>query len=671
MKKPIATSRLLNCANLTWQNQVPVAVDFDDIYFNRDGGVDESRHVFIAGNRLAERFHVLTKRSCFVIAETGFGTGLNFLCTRELWLNTAPDSAVLHFISFEKHPIQRDDLSRLHACWPEFSDGCEQLLASYPLPQQGYHRLIFDHGRIHLTLIYGDLIEMLPTLDARIDAWFLDGFAPSRNPAMWHDSLFQTMARLSKAGTTLATFTVARHVRDGLTTVGFHLNKAPGFGSKLEMLTGEMVTDPMEKPTRQAPTRSIWFSRQPQPVERPAEAIIIGAGLAGATTARALAERGISVKVFERHSAPAQAGSGNPQGALYAKLSARPTAHSDFHLAGFQQATRLLAPLLHSHPDMVDLCGVLQLALTDKEAERQRELIALGHYSPELVQWVDQPSASNLASSEVSSGGLFFPSAGWVSPPAFCRWLLQHPLIELITDCSVQSLNRIQQGVQHEWMLETSRGAHYCAPVVVVCGAAEASAFEQLHHLPLKPIRGQTSYVDATPDLPRIKTVVCGDGYISPALHGRYCYGASFNLHQQDMQLSARDQKDNLDKLLAALPGFGALSQASLPEGRVGFRCTTPDYLPVVGPAPVYELFIEHYAKLRDDANWRFSTPASYHDGLFVNAGHGSKGLITCPISAELLAAQICNEPLPLERSLSELIHPARFIIKKLIRNQL
>jgi len=425
----------------------------------------------------------------------------------------------------------------------------------------------------------------------------------------------------------------------------------------------------------QTSTKPIWFSRPPPPADHPVGAIIIGAGLAGATTARALAERGMRVKVLERHSAPAQAGSGNPQGALYAKLSARPTAHSNFHLAGFQQATRLLAPLLNLHPDMANLCGVLQLALTDKEAERQRELIELGHYTPELVQWVDQSTASELAGSRVGSGGLFFPSAGWVSPPAFCHWLLQHPYIELITDCSVQDIKQTQHDsldkTQQGWTLETTNGEQYTAEVVVVCGAAEAAAFAQLRHLPLKPIRGQTSYLEASPDLPRIKTVVCGDGYISPALHGRYCYGASFNLHHHDTQLSVQDQQENLEKLLVALPGFAALNPASLPEGRVGFRCTTPDYLPVVGPAPVYELFIEHYAKLRDDANWRFSTPPTFHSGLYVNTGHGSKGLITCPISADLLAAQICNEPLPLEESLSDLIHPARFIIKKLIRNQI
>ncbi|WP_409523368.1 FAD-dependent 5-carboxymethylaminomethyl-2-thiouridine(34) oxidoreductase MnmC [Nitrincola sp. MINF-07-Sa-05] len=409
----------------------------------------------------------------------------------------------------------------------------------------------------------------------------------------------------------------------------------------------------------------IWFSRQP--TERPEAVIIVGAGLAGATTARALAERGIRVKVLERQNKPAQAGSGNPQGALYAKLSARPTAHSDFHLAGFQQVTRLLAPLMHTHPDMVSLCGVLQLALTDKEAKRQQELIELAHYSAELVQWVDQTTATAIAGSEVGAGGLFFPSAGWVSPPAFCHWLLEHPQIELITGCEVKRINRTQDG----WMLDTANRTQYSASVVVVCGAAEAAAFEPLHHLPLKPIRGQTSYVEASPGLPHIKTVVCGDGYISPALHGRYCFGASFNLHNHDAKLTIQDQQENLEKLVAALPGFAALNTASIKEGRVGFRCTTPDYLPAVGPAPVFDSFIEHYGKLRDDANWRFSTPASFHDGLYINAGHGSKGLITCPISAELLAAQICDEPLPLENAMSDLVHPARFIIKKLIRNQL
>ncbi len=652
-------SERLATARLQWQESIPESEQFGDIYFNRAGGVAETEHVFLNANRLGERF-AAHQHGSFVIAETGFGTGLNFLCARDLWLQQAPERGQLHFVSCEKYPLTREDLARALSAFPQFADGAAQLIDGYPEPVPGFFTLRLDQGRVLLTLLLGDALNSLPQLDARVDAWFLDGFAPAKNPELWNDQLFAQIARLSGPGTSCATFTAAGMVRRGLQAVGFEIRKVPGFGRKREMISGTFTGNNTE--TRPA-GQPIWFQR-PEAEANDQPVVVIGAGLAGASTARALADLGVPVRVLERHPEPGLEGSGNPQGALYAKLPAKPTAHSRFHLAGLSYTAGLIRPLQHEQPDIGQLCGVLQLATSAKEQTRQQQLVDTGAYPESLVRAVSSPEASELAGQDCPWPALFFPEAGWVSPPAFCHQLLNHPLIQCHYDTSVEALQPSNAG----WRLV---GTAFTASQVVVCCANEALRFEQLAQLPLKPIRGQTSQTVQPADRAPLNTVVCGEGYISPPLHGHYCFGASFKLRDTALEVRDEEHRHNLDILQRALPTL-AKSLAGQPlQGRVALRCSSADYLPLVGPVPNLPAFIETYAKLRDDARWPFDTPPPLLPGLFVNTGHGSKGLISCPISAQLIAALISGAPLPLEAELAQILHPARFTIKNLIRQTL
>ncbi|MBV0934541.1 bifunctional tRNA (5-methylaminomethyl-2-thiouridine)(34)-methyltransferase MnmD/FAD-dependent 5-carboxymethylaminomethyl-2-thiouridine(34) oxidoreductase MnmC [Marinobacterium weihaiense] len=653
MTEPLQTARL------NWQGEVPESAAFGDIYFNRAGGVAETEHVFLAANQLPERFAAAHQRP-FVIAETGFGTGLNFLCARQLWLQQAPADAQLHFISCEKFPLSRDDLARALSAFPQFRDGTAQLLEGYPAPIPGFFTLSLDGGRVLLTLLLGDALETLPQLDARVDAWFLDGFAPAKNPELWNDHLFAQIARLSGPGTSCATFTAAGIVRRGLQAAGFEIHKVPGFGRKREMISGRFGAD---HPVSAPPEDPIWFKRPP-PADTGAGVTVIGAGLAGASTARALAEQGIAVTVIERHPAPACEGSGNPQGALYAKLPAQPTPHSRFHLAGLCHTAARIQPLRQARPDVGQLCGVLQLAPNDKELTRQQQLIDTGAYPESLVQAVDAERASALAGQPCARPALFFPTAGWVSPPRFCQQLLDHPLIRCHYGVDVSGLDH-RDGCWH------LLGTPYTASTLVICCATNALRFTQLAHLPLKPIRGQTTQTAVPAEGPRLQTVVCGEGYISPPLAGEYCFGASFKLRDTALDVREEEHRHNLAILARALPTLGEqLAQQPL-QGRAALRCSSADYLPLVGPVQDQPAFIDTYAKLRDDARWPFDTPPPLLPGLFVNCGHGSKGLITAPLSGQLIAAQITGAPLPMERELARILHPARFTIKNLIRKSL
>ncbi|KEA64259.1 putative peptidase [Marinobacterium lacunae] len=648
----------LTPAELSWQDDTPVSVQFDDIYFNKSGGLAETEYVFLAANDLPSRWRSLASGERFTLAETGFGTGLNFLCARKLWLDLAPADARLHYISFEKHPLLPEDLAQALSHWPQFADGAQQLKAAWPPPLRGLYTLEFDSARITLTLAFGDAEDMLADLNGQVDAWFLDGFAPSRNPGMWSEQLFAEIAAHSRKGTTFSTFTAAGLVRRGLASVGFHVTKQPGFGRKREMLNGYFDTEALPE-QRTAP----WMAR-PQPiVDAPRHAIVIGAGIAGCSTAAALANRGWRVDLLERNAAPALEGSGNPQGALFIKLPTRPTRQSELHIAGLQYTAALVRRLTSAQPDMGELCGVLSLALTDKEAAHQQQVIEAGLYPSQLVSAVTQQQASTLAGVEVSAGGLYFPQAGWVSPPLLCRHLLEHPNIRCHFDTSVTSLTRCDSSGQ--WRINDGQ---FNAPVIIVCSAAEASTLPPLQGLPLKPIRGQTTQAQAPAMHSTLQRVVCGEGYISPPLDGRYCFGASFKLHDTDLDVRDEEHQANLQLLRRAIPELADTLDMQSADGRAAFRATTPDYMPIVGPVPDTDWVVERFARLRKDSNWRFEPGMRHLPGLFINAGHGSKGLVSCPISAQLIASLVDESPLPLSQPVVEAVSPVRFVIKKLIR---
>lgn len=644
-------------AQLDWNDQgQPLSRQFGDVYFSREDGLGETRHVFLAGNELPERFAALPAGARLVIGETGFGTGLNFLCTWQLFDQLAPADASLHFVSVEKYPLAASDLQRALTLWPELAHWSAQLLEQYQAIHPGFQRLVLDGGRVILTLLIGDALQVLPQLDARIDIWFLDGFAPDKNPEMWTQPLFQELARLSAPGANLATFTSKGTVRRGLIEAGFVIRRAPGYGKKWEILCGryEGHAATAEKP---------WHARPPRPDER--AALVIGAGLAGCATAASLAARGWQITLLERHDQVAQEASGNPQGVLYLKLSAHGTALSQLVLAGFGHTRRLLQHLQQGQD--WDACGVLQLAFDAQEAGRQAKLTEA--FPADLLHSLSREQAEARAGVALPAGGLFYPEAGWVHPPALCRQLAEHPRIRLLTHSEALELRRVEgrwQALDGERLLAE-------APVAILAGAAEVRRFAA--ELPLKRIRGQISRLPQTTRSAELACVVCAEGYVAPPRGGEHTLGASFDFHSLDCTPTAAEHAGNLELLreistdLAERLDADRLDPAQL-EGRAAFRCTSPDYLPIVGPLADPAAFAETYAVLGKDARQIPDSHCPWRDGLYVNSGHGSRGLISAPLCAELLAAWLDDEPLPLPRAVAEACHPNRFLLRKLIRGQ-
>ncbi|TDV45976.1 tRNA 5-methylaminomethyl-2-thiouridine biosynthesis bifunctional protein [Pseudomonas helmanticensis] len=652
-------------AQLDWDDQGrPRSRVFDDVYFSDKSGLDETRYVFLEQNRLAERFAALSASGRLVIGETGFGTGLNFLCAWQLFEQHAVAGARLHFVSVEKYPLSPADLKRALALWPELKPLADQLLRHYVAIHAGFQRITLANGRVTLTLLIGDALEQLPQLDAQIDAWFLDGFAPAKNPDMWTAELFVELARLAAPGSTISTFTSTGWVRRLLNAAGFKMKRTPGIGHKWEILRGEFLGWPAEvaPPVPDKP----WFAR-PAPIVAERRALVIGAGLAGCATASSLAARGWQVALLERHDAVAQEASGNPQGVLYLKLSAHGTALSQLIVSGFGYTRRLLETLQRG-TDWDD-CGVLQLAFNAKEAERHAQLAQA--FPEDLLQWLEQPAAQARAGVSVAHGGLYYPEGGWVHPPALCQAQAAQANIELLSHRDVLELRKVDD----QWQALDGDRLLASAPIVVLAGAAEIKRFTQSAELPLKRIRGQITRLAETAESQALATVVCAEGYVAPARLGEHTLGASFDFNSDDLTPTTAEHVGNLamlEEISTDLVARLHLSKQPVEDlqGRAAFRCTSPDYLPIVGPLADRQAFLDAYAALSKDARQVPDIACPWLDGLYVNSGHGSRGLITAPLSGELLAAWLDNEPLPLPRSVAEACHPNRFALRQLIRGK-
>jgi tRNA 5-methylaminomethyl-2-thiouridine biosynthesis bifunctional protein len=658
-------------AALEWRGGDPHSLCFDDLYYARENGLAESCHVFLQGNDLPARW-AEHPHPCFRIAETGFGTGLNFLLTWHLW-QQSPQRPDLHYLSAEKFPLQREDLARALAPWRELAPLATALLERYPGLVPGQHRLLLAGGRITLDLWWEDAAHTLGDLACRgavVDAWYLDGFAPARNEAMWRGEMFRSMAAASRPGARLATFTAAGQVRRGLAGAGFEVVKVPGYGRKRECLRGRW---PGPAPAPAAAAAAAVDTPWDLPAARataPAAALVLGGGLAGCCAAAALARRGIGVTLLERETV-AGAGSGNDQGVLYTRLSRRHSPLTDFALQSFRFAAQLYRELLQAGV-LVEgrdgaLCGSFHRCRDRSEMAALATALAA---VPELAQVVDRVRAGELLGVSQETAGYWFPRSGWLHPPAVCRALLCDANIAVMERCGEVTLEPGGSG----WRAVAGGRTLAEAPCAVVATGNRATSSSGLDWLPLRAIRGQTTRLPATASTRALRAVLCHDGYVPPARQGSHWIGATFDLQDWESAPRAEDNRRNLAALAAAVPpwreALAALDPARL-AGRVGFRCASPDYLPLVGPVPEREEFLRSYAPLRRNARQRIERRGPYIPGLFLSTAHGARGLTSAPLAGELLASQICNEPLPLDRGLCRALSPARFLVRDLARNRI
>jgi tRNA 5-methylaminomethyl-2-thiouridine biosynthesis bifunctional protein len=665
----VLTSYQLETPGLSWgEDGAPHSNQFDDVYFDKESGLEETRHVFLKNNQLFDRWASMPNRA-FVIAETGFGTGLNFLCTWQAFLNEAPSDKQLHFISVEKYPLSKQTLAAALKMWPSLQHFSQQLIDAYPVVCHGFHRIELEQGRIQLLLWFGEAEDGFEALDADVDAWFLDGFAPSKNPEMWSDNLFKHIHRLSHQGTTFSTFTAAGIVRRGLKNVGFDVRKVKGFGQKREMSVGELNQNVAPLTERMSQGQS-WFNLRQNTHSNVSNVLVVGAGLAGANTAFALANQGIKVTVWEKGSHIACGASGNPQGMLYPKLASQDTPVNRFYLSAYLRAADLYSRL-DKNNEFWDQCGLIQIPKNDKEAGRFEKLLQDKLYPDSILQ-----------ASKDRKGSLFLPLSGWVVLTSLCEKLLSHDNITVNLNNPLEALTPVKDNGKTVGWNAVSKGEEVHFSHVVLCTANDTKALNITPNTPDYPIRGQVSYttmdnakeacqrIGEPIDKLHFQKVLCDFGYVSPSINGLLHFGSTYDLKDQDDQVREEGHKRNLAILesLLILPKDTFKTEDC--GGRVSFRCAVPDYTPIVGPVQTERVYQEAYAALQKNAKWKSNETAEPIQQLYLNIGHGSRGLISTPLSGQYIASLILGTPSPLEQTVSHKLHPSRFVIRDLKRSQ-
>lgn len=646
---------------------------FDDRYHAPYGAFEQAAHVFLAGNELPTRWQ---GRGDFTVLETGFGLGNNFLATWAAWRADPRRSARLRFISIEKHPLSLAGLRRALAGTSE-PELAADLFDAWPPLTPDMHLLAFDDGRVELLLVLGDATERLREIVASVDAFYLDGFAPARNPQMWAPFLFKAMSRLAAPGATAATWSAARVVRDGLQQAGFAWRRADGIGGKHDITLARFEPRaPLRKPvarTGDGAVRSV---------------AIIGGGLAGAACAQALAREGLQCTVFDRHAQPAGAASGNVAGLFHGVFHPDDGMHARAHRAAALAAAPAYARAIAA--GVAGQCDGL-VRLTPEHAEPsplEAALARSGLPSEYLQAWsADQVQAAGGP----ACAAWFYPGGGWISPNELARWWLRGDAIAWRGGVGVAKLHR----VANEWHLLDGSGALISTTDAVVFANAgdattlwsrtstpadSAMAADTDWIAPLASTRGQVSIVaPGTPGLRAPRLPIAGSGYALTLKDGAVMCGATTSADDPDTDVRLADHAHNLRQLAAVTgsslradrailharidpddPGHIAATLVAKGQlhGRVGWRATAADRLPLIGAVPM-QLSHEDGALPDHPRHWP-RVP-----GLFVVSGFGSRGLTWAPLAGRLIAAWITEAPYPLPADVVAALDPARFATRK------
>ncbi|NVJ61998.1 MAG: bifunctional tRNA (5-methylaminomethyl-2-thiouridine)(34)-methyltransferase MnmD/FAD-dependent 5-carboxymethylaminomethyl-2-thiouridine(34) oxidoreductase MnmC [Gammaproteobacteria bacterium] len=679
---------ILHCADIEWRDGLPFSRQFNDIYYSRQDGLEESYYTFIEGNNLPYRWQINstntndnkhlrnsstnTKKrqtNIFRVCEFGFGTGLNFFTTVNTWqqhrqINPTLNNHWLHFYSVEKHPLTLSDFSKSADLWPVFQEISSQLIEVYPIPFKGIYRIDLPNYQVSLFLYWMDLADALNEImiqqPKNIDAFYLDGFAPAKNPDAWEQDLFQKIQALAGPDATLATFSAAGFVRRGLSDIGFNMSKRKGFGTKREMLTGRFNNSSnLSETPDNFKSKYLLNSLYRPPISRPSKKVaIIGAGIAGCSTARELVEAGLEVHLFESKSGVATGASGSSAGIFYPFLSNDINPTSEFYLQAYY--TLLQTIKQHSLNQFVHPIGVTLKNTGAKLKFNVEQWIAT---QEELSRWVIT-SANN---------DIYFPLSGHVDLKAICESLIANKNITAHFNSVVSGL--VQTGSQ--WQIEVSQQKELF-DAVVICNSFEISELLPNQFMPANKVRGQTAIVKHL-STPSLSSVWCDSVYAVPITNntssdqtlddysnsGQTIYGgATFELDDDNSEFSEASHNKLIRELGQLLST--EIDEANCEFGRVGFRYCSIDRLPYVGPVSDHVLDRQIYDDLHHGKQLSNYAAPNYLPNLFVNTAHGARGITSSFLSAQIIKSYILNDSFPLPFKLIEKVHPNRQLFKEL-----
>ncbi len=642
-------------AEIEWLNGVPFSPMFNDFYCSCESGQEESKYVFIEHSQFIDKIKSLKENSHFTIAEAGFGAASNFLTTLIKWKEIAPPNTSLHYISIEKYPLKPQDLKQILQLFPELYANAHELLAQYYLLTKGYHRITLSKN-VFLTLIIDDVNNALTQLNTNVDIWYLDGFSPSKNEAMWNDYTIKQIAKLSSINTTFSTYAANSNLFRTLIANGFHVIKAKGFGKKREMLHGYLI----QKSESKAKINKPYLALNQTSHNNVQNIAVIGGGISGATTAYALAKRGYNVTIFERNSSLAQEASGNNQGVIYGNFSIHDKYLFELSSNSYRLTNHLIN-LLDPDNNYHQQCGVIQLSHNSQQHKRNLELI--NHINDQdFVRYVNNAKIEEISGCKPKfADGIYFPHGMWINPVQFIQSLVQQHSITIKTSTNITKLEYIKS----QWVLSIENNPiSENFDAVVLCNSFILNQFEQTAQLPVRKIRGQVSTSSSTSP---VDCVVCGEGYITPNYQNNFSFGATFDFENENFNVTQEEHLQNITTIESMIEINKPIDLASL-SGKTNIRVSTNDYLPIIGPVSARDWFMTEYARLSLDKNYFFKNKVEYIPNLFINCGYGSKGLLFASLGGEIIANYIENTQLPISEELRQAIHPNRLYARELIK---
>jgi len=671
--------------NLIWRDGQPYSELFDDIYFSSGmahkpavndpegkneseevAGEGEFQHVFFKHNGLPGRWQ---GRNDFVIAELGFGSGLNCILTIREWLkhcSQCNEEKTLHYIAIEKYPLSAAAVVELISRYPELKSFCDELLENYPPAIETTHsRRLFDN-RVHIHFKFMDVCDALENHRLNVDAWFLDGFSPAKNPDMWSQKLFSLIAQNSRDGTTCSTYTCAGLVKRNLQKAGFVVNKVTGFGKKREMLVAELsVSEKSVVQSNNITTPSLKYKDKPwfePPMPKPVvikNATIIGAGIAGLSLAYALVQRGWAVTVVDKHSDTIKEASSNPAPIVYPRLSINNDIDTEFFIAAYCYALysfKLLQKKSQRQFWFDD--GLLQLM----DEKRISQIIKKFQFNSDFISIVEELIKTTPAGKK-DQVTVNYASAGVVLPAILCDILKSECGNKLnIIDTKVTNINF--DG--NKWQCLHASQLIKEAEILIIANGTGINDLGLSLKFPVEAIRGQVIELNENRKSQKIKKTRNADVHITSAINTKHYLGATYARNCEMLEVCQTDNKKLLDLLNKNHPGI--FKEDDVCKTWVGFRTMSKDRVPIVGAVPDASYFNKEYADIRHGNTIKSYKPAHYLNGLYISAAHGSRGFTSSFISAEIIASQIAGEPSPVSNKILDYLTPSRFIVNSLKR---
>ena len=635
-------------AQINWSDQYgAISKQFDDIYFNSELKIDQTRYLLQQGNHLLKRW-LDCKNDFFCIAESALGCAVNLLLTCQLFEqflaeNPANPLKRLIFTSFEKHPLRKIDLQRALQNAPELSAFTTPLLAQYPLALIGCHRIHINNVTIDLWL--GDIFDTLPTLyqyqTGLFDIWCVNELSSANTSPTSKQKLLNLIVISSKQGASLLIPTTSETITSQLQAVGYHV-------SNLTKKNQPILVASLKK---QVINTQYAQHFRPGKNTLSKEIAIIGGGISSACLSLALIKRGYQVTLYCKDKTLGFGASGNQQGALYPLLNKQHDALSQLFVNSFLYARNYVELINRSHPFAFDLSGLLQLYY-DKSAGIKLDKILQADLPLNLVEKTTPQQTDNLANIDIGQYALHYPLAGWLSPTQMVKAVFDkaQQTGQLTINLNAQ-LNHFEE-TKDGWLCHFEKQS-VTHPLLALTTAMHTLEFKQCEALPLSAARGQVTHIKSTAGVKKLKLTLCHEGYLTPSINNIHCMGATFKRHTMDQHFVEQEQIDNknkLEKCITNKPWVHEIDALHLTESQnnanVGIRCTTRDHFPYMGALPDYQATKVFYAQ----ADKKMPTKnAPFHNNLFILSGLGSRGLNTAPLLAETLASQINHEPLPLD----------------------